>query len=159
MFETFVDPKTADEAQIGNLVAYALYKRAKAEWTRAIRKDFNRAPTQEELTAYHRTWSKVQVDAVRASAWSALSRFGESFVDDARPAILKDALRGKALADILKAIAANIAYTLFLIALVLVLRWSGVDVLGLLEKASPTKAEVQGVGPAPRGAAETTETK
>ena len=147
MFETFVGQNKADDEEIVGLVAYALYKRSKAEWVRKIRADHDRGPTQDELVTYYGTWSSTQVEAMRAVALSALAQFGESFVADARPGIIKDALRGKFLPDVGKAMFASFCYTLILIAAVLALRWSGVDLLSFLEKASPAKAEIQGVGP------------
>ena len=92
-------------------------------------------PSQEQLTAYHQTWTNTQVQAIRDRAWSALSSFGESFVDDARPGILRDALRGKFWPDVFKAMFAAFLYTLFLIAAVLVLRWNGGGSLRLASRA------------------------
>ena len=63
--------------------------------------------------------------------------FGESVVDSARPEILREALRGKLVNDVARAMLASFLYTLLLIATVLVLRWAGVDFLELLEKAKP----------------------
>lgn len=150
MFETFVRPDRPDEEQLGDLVAYALYKRAKAQWTTDFKKrNDGRGPTSDELTAYHHTWTEVQVEALRNRAWAALGAFGESLVVDARPGILKEALRGRFWPTIGLAMFASFLYTLVLIASVLLLRWAGVDALGVLEKASPSKPAVTGIAPGP----------
>ena len=137
IFETFVDPDKPDHEQLSNLVAYSLYKRAKAEWTKGFKVRRGRGPSPDELTAYHETWTSIQIGALRDRAWSSLAAFGESIVEDAKPGILKEALRGTFWPEIWRGVFAAFLYTVLLILAVLVLRWSGIDALSILKKANP----------------------
>jgi hypothetical protein len=128
VFEKFVsDPK---KPQIVDLVAYGLYKIAKREWVQKK----GRRPTEEELAAYADTWTEQQLQDKMTAAESALVIYGESVVDDARPGILKEALRGSGWKAFWIAIAAAVSYTLALIVVAVILKAVGVDLVGIVEK-------------------------
>jgi hypothetical protein len=74
------------------------------------------------------------VAAMREQADGALAAFGDDAVEQARPGILKDALRGSFWKAVWSSMVAAFFYSLALIALVLILRWNGVDILGLFQK-------------------------
>ena len=103
----------------------------------ALQSEKKRSPTHEELIAYYETWTPTQIEAFRDRAQASLAAFGSSVVEDAKPEIFKEALQGRFWGDVWRAMFASFLYTLLLIAMVLVLRWAGVDFLELLEKAKP----------------------
>lgn len=133
LFSVFTDEKLSS-SQISGLIAYALYKQAKVDWTTQFRELNGRAPTAEDRKAYQRTWTQGLVAAMREKADGALAAFGDDAVEQARPGILKDALRGSFWKDVGASMVAAFFYSLVLIALVLILRWNGIDILGLFQK-------------------------
>ena len=80
------------------------------------------------------TWTAFNVDGARERAESILADYASSVVESATPDIQKDALRGSAWRAIGFSVAANVLYTLLLIFVVVILKFSGVDLLGLAEK-------------------------
>jgi hypothetical protein len=137
LFETFVNPGEPVTDQMEGLVAYALYKAAKREWAEAFWNDNRRPPNVGELDAYQRTWTPTQVAGTRERAEGALAAFAASAIEDARPEILKEALRGSFWKAVGASIFAAVLYSLALIALVTILLWNGVDLLGIVQKAGP----------------------
>jgi hypothetical protein len=128
VFEKIVgDPK---DPQIVELVAYGLYKIAKREWVQ--RK--GRKPTGEELVAYADTWTEQQLQDKMTAAESALVVYAQNVIDDARPDILKEAFRGSGWKAFWIAIAAAVSYTIALVAIALILKTAGVDLIGVIEK-------------------------
>jgi hypothetical protein len=137
LYDTFVDVPETDWLQ--GLVAYGLYKRAKQEWASEHFARENRPPNDGELRAYIRTWTPSQVEGKRAEAANALAEYANEVVESARPQILKEALRGSVGRALWLGILTNFVYTLLLISIVILLKWAGIDLLALLEKASPPK--------------------
>jgi len=70
-------------------------------------------------------------------AANALAEYASEVVESARPQILKEALQGSVGRALWLGILTNFVYTLILIGLVILLKWAGVDLLALWEKASP----------------------
>jgi hypothetical protein len=112
----------------------------------------NRKPNEEELKSYIHTWTDSRIRGVTEQAEGVLASFASSVVESATPQIREDAISGKIEADLAKfqrsqegqwgravfySVVANFLYTLFLILVVLVLAWNGVDLIGLLQKAKP----------------------
>jgi hypothetical protein len=152
LFAQFTE--VSDSEWLQGLVAYGLYKRAKREWTADLFKRDGRSPTETELAAYERTWTRSQIDGKRAEAEIALSEYADNVVRAATPAIEKRVLKGGIWRAVGYGIAANLAYTLLLIGFVVVLRLFGVDIIGLAEKIGPPQqqfaAPVPGPSPASR---------
>ncbi len=76
------------------------------------------------------------MSALRDEAAGALSAFAEVVIADERPRILEEALQGGFWRSVGSSMAANFFYTLVLIGLAIVLTLSGVDVVGILERAA-----------------------
>lgn len=131
LFERFTDPS---ESKLGGLVAYALYKRAKVEWSTEYRKEHGSPPSEEARKGYQANWTATTIQAFRDQAESALAAYAQNAVEEARPGIREEALRGTFRGGVWQSIVANAIYTLALIAIVLILRWSGVDLIGLAQK-------------------------
>ena len=114
----------SDDKLLG-MVAYGIYKTSKREWIQVFTEEQGRPPTTAELTAYAGTWNATD------AATSALAEFASGAIDEARPAILKDALKGDALRSVLLNMLSALLYTLGLIVVVVVLRKAGVDLLSI----------------------------
>ena len=136
IFEKLV-PKGGGGDEINSLVAYGLYKKAKREWVSQIWDAEKRPPTEAELRAYVAHWTPFLLENLKAQADNYLASFSSSVIDAAEPQIREDALRGTTWSAVKASIVGNAAYTLVLIAFVLILAWAGVDVLGFLEKLKP----------------------
>lgn len=138
IFERFVPPGEHDD-RLSGLVAYGLYKVAKREWAAGIWATEGRGPSEQERRDYIRTWTPSRLDGLQDQADNVLASFSETVVQVARPDIREDALRGTTRSAILTGMAGNFCYTLVLIAAVILLAWSGVDLAGLLEKLKPPR--------------------
>lgn len=134
IFGQFVAADAADLDLLRGLVAYGLYKIAKREWASELFAGENRPPKEDELAAYVRTWTPSQIDGKREQAETILAQYAEAVVAAATPAIEKEALRGRFWRFVGHGIAANVLYTLLLILIAVILKWAGVDLLGLAEK-------------------------
>lgn len=136
IFERFVPPDKADE-NVRGLIAYGLYKIAKREWAQSLQERLGRQPTSDEQDAYIATWTESRLRGLEQQADATLAAFAEIVVAEATPAIRENALRGTSGKSIWLSISANAIYTLILISLALVLAWSGIDLIGLLQKVRP----------------------
>ena len=133
MYERLVDQ---GGNEVSGYIAYGLYKHAKREWVRNFEADHGgRSPDGAEQASYVATYTPQIMAALETQANSILAQFASGAVDDARPEILKEALRGSAVKAIGLSLVANGIYTLLLIALVLILRYAGVDLLGIFDTA------------------------
>ncbi|WP_375391271.1 hypothetical protein [uncultured Sphingomonas sp.] len=119
-----------DDKLLG-MVAYAIYKTSKREWIQSFNAERGRDPEPAELAAYAATWTPQLIQNATDAATSALAEYASGAIDEARPAILKDALKGNAVRSILLNMLSALLYTLALIAIVLVLKKSGVDLLSI----------------------------
>lgn len=138
LFSKFVDPAQPESEQLQGLIAYGLYKRAKAEWAKSVWQESGRAPTSQELAQYHATWTATNIEAISDRAASALAEFAQSVVDEATPEIRRKALEGTFEKNVFTNVVGTFAYSLILILVVLILRWFGVDILGLFQKLGPS---------------------
>ncbi len=140
LFYKFVDLDASEVDQLRGILAYGLYKKAKAEWMQGIWKAKDRAPTEDELRLYHDTWTQTSIDAMSNRADSALAAFGERVVDEATAGILRDALRGSFRRAVLSSILGLFLFALILVGVAFGFYYLGVDVAGVLQKITPPKA-------------------
>lgn len=85
-----------DNEDIEGLVAYALYKRHKRQWAQKIRDEKHRNPTPDEEEGFAISNSTGdQCDRYRKDAQDILIGFANSFVEDQRPFIAKEAVAGE----------------------------------------------------------------
>lgn len=128
-----------DSAEINDnlvgVVAYGIYKIAKREWLTEFKARCGREPTTEEVTNYTLTWTKSRKDALTFAAESSLAKFADTIISDAAPGIREAALRGTFWSAVWTSIFASALYTLFLIALAIILAWAGIDAIGLIRAA------------------------
>ncbi|WP_113447868.1 hypothetical protein [Rhizobium cremeum] len=136
IFERFVGDGEAGNQDLLGIVAYGIYKNAKREWASEIRARHGRAPSEEELKAYHATWTSSQIQNARNNAQQVLAEYADYVISEAEPRILRDAVKGKFWPDVGTSIFSNALYTLGLIILAVILARSGVDLIGLLSTAA-----------------------
>jgi hypothetical protein len=118
--------------RVHGYIAYGLYKNAKREWIRQFETEHDRRPKPVEVKAYVDGYTPQMLEVFHSQAGSVLAEFADGAVSDAKPAIVEAALKGNFWRSVGQSIAANIFYTLGLIAVVLVLRWAGVDLLSIV---------------------------
>lgn len=136
IFERFVGASEEAPQDLLGIVAYGIYKHAKREWVADIRTRFARPPTEDELRAYHSTWTPSQIQNARNSAQQVLAEYADYVISEAEPRILRDAVRGKFWPAVGTAIFSNALYTIGLILLAVILSKSGIDFLALLSSAA-----------------------
>lgn len=129
LFEQFYDQ---DEDQVRGLIAYGLYKIAKREWVQRSSKG-GRSSTQAELEAYHETWTPANIASKQAEADAVLRSYSNAIISQERPRIVEEALRGMFWRTVAVNIVSGFLYTLILIGIVVVLRWSVVDLLSIAQ--------------------------
>ncbi|CAL8968545.1 hypothetical protein RHODGE_RHODGE_04595 [Rhodoplanes serenus] len=127
-----------DDDLVG-LIAYALYKQHKRDWLVEHRERQGRDPNDDELKAY---LTAQQLDRMiqmyRERAETVLNEFGDQILQEATPEIQRAAISAEIATSLAwwrqlpTGIASAFAYSLLLVGLTLVLRFAGVDVLGIL---------------------------
>ncbi|WP_174280367.1 hypothetical protein [Sphingomonas bacterium] len=127
LFEQLHD---ADDDEVRGLIAYGLYKIAKREWVQLTSAN-GKPPTPAELKAYQETWTPANIASKRAEADQVLRSYSDEVVRQERPRIIEEALRGSFWNSVLVNIVSAFIYTLILIALVVVLKVAGVDLLSI----------------------------
>jgi small-conductance mechanosensitive channel len=136
IFGRLVNSEGPEVEQLSGLVAYGLYKVAKREWAADLGRRKGRPPNQEELNAYILTWTDSRIRGLEEQAETVLGNFAASVVEDSTPKIREDALKGTNARAITLSIISNALYTLLLIATLIILRISGVDLLSILTSLS-----------------------
>lgn len=115
------------------MVTYSLYKIAKREWATDFFKRNGRKPVEAELNEYIRTWTPTRIAGVRKEAEFFVASFSGSVLEDNAPRIREEALKGTFWRSVGISIFSALLYTLLLIALVIVLRFAGIDLLSLFQ--------------------------
>ncbi|MCX7899084.1 MAG: hypothetical protein N2444_03195 [Methylocystis sp.] len=135
LFSKFVDPNSPESDQLEGLVVCGLYRRAKSEWAKSLRRASGRAPTSDELTRRHATWTLDDNQAISDRATSALAVFARSVGDEAAPEIRRKAPEATFLKNVITNVAGTFACSVILILIVRILRWCAVDIRGLFQKS------------------------
>ena len=130
LFERFVDNQPN---KIKGYIAYGLYKRAKREWIQQQTHATGSPPSATQVAAYADTFTQQTIETYFTQSESALAEFAGEAVDGARAGILSEALKGSAWKAVGLGIATNFLYTLILLGIVLLLKWVGVDFIGLVQ--------------------------
>ena len=133
IFESLVEGATDGHQALVGMVAYALYKKSKAEWTQSFRARRGRKPTSDELDEYILTWTTTRLDGLVSQANDTLIAFSNYVVTQEEPRITKRALQGSMFRDVRNSLLANLIYTVLLVALALVLATAGIDVVGIFQ--------------------------
>ncbi|MBU1385670.1 MAG: hypothetical protein KKE52_08075 [Alphaproteobacteria bacterium] len=118
--------------RLTGMVAYAIYKTAKKEWVQAYEQEHGRRPDAAKLAAYAATWTPQLIANANDAATSALSEFAAEAIDEARPSIVEEALRGDAVRSVLLSMLSALLYTVALVMVVVVLRAAGIDLISII---------------------------
>lgn len=140
IFEKLVDGDHDPESELVGIIAYGLYKQAKREWAADIRDDKQRGPSREELEAYVASWTSSRVDGLRTEAAEILASFSGYVIENERPNILKDALRGRFWVGVGESVIGAVCFSVFLILLYLFLDYFGLPLPSLGSSALPAAA-------------------
>lgn len=131
IFEELVGPDSDSASNISGLIAYSLYKVSKREWVSDFRIRRGRRPSSEELDEYTRTWTKTRIEGLKNDADQALAVYSSAAVEQAKPAILREALKGRFWPTVGTNVFSNLTYTVLLIVVAVVLARAGVDIVGI----------------------------
>lgn len=130
-----------DDDLVG-LISYALYKQRKRSWVIDFKSQKGRAPRDDEANSYligETTSSRL--NDYRQQAEAILGSYADQVIKSATPDIQKNAIAGKierSLAwyqQIPGGVVAGLSYTVFLVCLVLALKYAGIDLLSILNAA------------------------
>ena len=120
---------------IQGYIAYGLYKNAKREWiTQFMAANNGRRPTPAQLNAFVGSFTAQTIQTFETQAAAALVEFADGAVAEQRPAIVEEALRGTFWSSIGMSLLGSLIYTVLLIAIVIALAVSGVDLLDIVDK-------------------------
>lgn len=120
----------SDDKLLG-MVAYGIYKTSKREWILASEEISGHPPSPIEITSYAATWTPQLIQNATDAASSALAEFASAAIDEARPDILKDALKGGNTRTVLLGMLSALLYTIFLVLVVVALKASGIDIFSI----------------------------
>lgn len=130
---------------VKGLLAYALYKQHKRDWIISHKKDYGTAPSEADLAAFMR--SQLLPKAIEGhlrTARSIVDNFTAEVVQAAKPEHEKEAITRRievALGywrGVWAGMGAAFFYTLVLIGFTAILKFGGVDLLGILKAFSST---------------------
>ena len=110
----------------------AMYERlVEREWVRQFEAEKGRPPRAPEVRGHVDAYTPQMRDVFEAQAAGVLAEFADGAISGARPGIVEQALRGTTWRAVWQAITANAIYTLLLIALVVILKRAGIDILSI----------------------------
>lgn len=145
IFEKLVE----SSSDIQGLVTYGLYKNAKKEWVSDFRSRRGRPPEPVELEEYTKMWTTTQFENAKIRAEQALAQYALVAIDNAKPQIIEDTLRGTFWSGVWKNIFSNALYTIILIGFAFILKFSGVDLVSIFETAKTPPQATQSQTPTP----------
>lgn len=129
MYERLVD---GGSNRVHGYIAYGLYKSAKREWIRQFEAENTRRPKVAEVKAYVDAYTPQMLEVFESQAGGVLAQFADGAISDATPGIVEEALKGGFWRSVGQSITANALYTLGLIAVVVILKWAGIDLLSIV---------------------------
>jgi hypothetical protein len=135
MYERLVDQA---QTEVQGFVAYGQYKKAKREWIRQFEARKKQSPSPAEEQAYVDGFTPQMIAAFETTAASALAGFTLQTIEEARPEIEKEVLRGTTGRSIMIGLATNAIYTGILIVVALILALAGVDILSIFQNVRAT---------------------
>ena len=135
IFEQLVGTSAGEQGRLQGIVAYGLYETAKREWASKIKELNSRPPNDDELGQYAATWTESRLDGVRGQADQVLAAYADYVVSEAKPNILRDALRGSFGRSFWASLLAVLALAILLAALWVILASQGIDVFGAVNRA------------------------
>lgn len=132
IYERLVDGNSDQHNELIGIVAYALYKRAKREWTLDLKKRTGSNPTESQLADYITSWTPSRLEGLQTEAAGILAAFADYVVQEQEPRILKDAVKGQFWRGVGTSMTANFFYTIVLVLAALLLAYTQPDFLGII---------------------------
>lgn len=123
VFERLRELASGDD--ISSSIAYSLYKESKREWIKEIKSDLGRSPNEEELSVYSKTQTKIALAAYLSAANQILATYAESVIEDAKPHIQRDAVKGRFRSAVGSSVVGSFVFALFLLLIGLIAAYSG----------------------------------
>jgi len=133
MFESLVEGADSNEAELKGMIAYALYKRGKKEWSEDFHAKTGARPTKEDQQGYVATWTPSRIAGLVAQAEGILQSFASEIITLNKGDIEKEALRGKFWKDVGIGVVSSFAFTLLLIAIAIVLKTTGINIVAIYQ--------------------------
>lgn len=133
MFERLVESAADDEAKLRGMIAYALYKRSKKEWSEEFNAANSKRPEKSDQNIYVATWTPSRLDGLVAQADGILQTFAAEIISSNRHDIEKEALRGKFWKDVGIGVTASFVFTLLLIAIAIILKTTGINIIAIYQ--------------------------
>ncbi|WP_445222169.1 hypothetical protein ACKWRH_21145 [Bradyrhizobium sp. Pa8] len=121
-------------------IAYGIYKERKREFLIERKSTTGAAVPQSDIDVFQSTWNDGQIDLAWDKADQMLATFAVSYADEEKKeavrAALKDAVRGKFWKDVTVNAVANLFFAVGTVALYLLLKFMGFDLVEKLAKLS-----------------------
>lgn len=121
-----------DVPRIQGYIAYCLYKEAKRQWI-TERTDTGSRPTETEIQKFSENYVAMTLDAFSKNAEAILVDYSKEVVEKEKPSIIAHALKGSVARDIWLGILVNFLWTIILIAFVVIIQKTGVDIINMLD--------------------------
>lgn len=108
------------EDRLTGSIAYALYKNSKREWLQRFEEEHGHRPTDADLRQFAAAQTKSTLDGYRAQADQILAGYVDNIINEQRPKILADALKGDFWRSFWPSFWASVAFTSVLLLLALI---------------------------------------
>lgn len=115
----------ADGNMLSASVAYSLYKESKREWIIDFRETNGRPPWQAEVANFANMQTLTTLGAFISQANQVLATYAQSVIDDERPAIQRDALKGTFWGAVWPSVVASFIFGIALLFIGLIAAYSG----------------------------------
>ena len=143
----------SDDDDLIGLIAYSLYKQSKREWLIQHEHQHARRPTADEERIFVSAFTANEVKRLREQATSMLSAYAAYVIEQERPTLVDQARQDHLIAlvderllemraqgrwgrQIIAGMLGAFGYSVLLLILLLIVRLVGVDLVGLVQRAS-----------------------
>lgn len=140
IFERILARAQQEDDLITAYIAYGIYKERKRDFLIEQKEKSGASVPQTTLEIYHDGWNDGQIDLAWNKAAGILATFAVSYADEEKKeavrSALKEAVRGKFWKDVWVSAVANLFFAVGTIALYLLLKFMGFDLVEKLAKLS-----------------------
>lgn len=125
VFEQLVSEAEPGEKQLVGLVAYGLYKLSKREWVLDHKSEHGAKPSDADHKAYAKSQTSIILDGYRSQATEIVATYASTVLENERPKIVTDALRGSFMRSFWPSLAAAVAFAAILSLIVIIAAING----------------------------------
>jgi hypothetical protein len=143
----------SDDDDLVGLIAYSLYKQSKREWLVRYEREHRRHPTDGEERIFVSAFTANELKRLREQATNMLSAYAAYVIEQERPGLVEQArqdhlivlvderlvemrAQGRWWRQMVAGVLGAFAYSVLLLILLLIIRLVGVDLVGLVQRAS-----------------------